>query len=164
MHSNNPYRCYDSLSFGPKSPAISRNCSSAASRSSTISWREDIGIGKIIGFFEAFVSEPEDIEAGFVAVDEFVIVVGSPAAVGTLFGPSRRSLIAILGIVALNELVEVFALQGIGLECEVFVGSEIVDPELLGPWRFACRFLVEEKNVRFHALGIEQPFGRRRSV
>jgi hypothetical protein len=31
--------------------------------------REDIGIGKVVEFFEAFVSEPEDVEAGFVAVD-----------------------------------------------------------------------------------------------
>jgi hypothetical protein len=27
---------------------------------------ENIGIGEIVGFFEAFVSEPEDVEAGFV--------------------------------------------------------------------------------------------------
>jgi hypothetical protein len=27
---------------------------------------EDIGIGKIVGFFEAFFPEPEDVEAGLV--------------------------------------------------------------------------------------------------
>jgi hypothetical protein len=32
---------------------------------------EYIGIWKIVGVFEAFVSEPEDVEAGFVAADEF---------------------------------------------------------------------------------------------
>jgi hypothetical protein len=30
---------------------------------------EDIRVGEIVGFFEAFISEPEDVEAGFVAVD-----------------------------------------------------------------------------------------------
>jgi hypothetical protein len=36
-----------------------------------------VGVGKVVGFFEAFVSEPEDVEAGLVAVDEvFVIVAG----------------------------------------------------------------------------------------
>ena len=30
---------------------------------------ENVEIGKIVGFFQAFVSEPEDVEAGFVAVD-----------------------------------------------------------------------------------------------
>jgi hypothetical protein len=29
---------------------------------------EDVRIEKIVGFFEAFVSEPEDVEAGFVAL------------------------------------------------------------------------------------------------
>jgi hypothetical protein len=29
---------------------------------------ENVGIGEIIGVFEAFVSEPEDVEAGLVAV------------------------------------------------------------------------------------------------
>jgi hypothetical protein len=28
---------------------------------------ENVGIGKIVGVFEAFISEPEDVEAGFVA-------------------------------------------------------------------------------------------------
>jgi hypothetical protein len=31
---------------------------------------EHVEIGKIIGFFEAFVSEPEDIKAGFVPVEK----------------------------------------------------------------------------------------------
>ena len=63
---------------------------------------------------------------------------------------------AVLWVVALNKFVEVFALQGIGLQGEVLVGSEIVDPELLGPRRFAGRFLIEEENICFYALGIEQ--------
>jgi len=29
---------------------------------------ENVGIGKIVGLFEALVSEPEDVEAGLVAV------------------------------------------------------------------------------------------------
>jgi hypothetical protein len=29
--------------------------------------RENVRIGKVVGFFEAFVSAPEDVEAGFVA-------------------------------------------------------------------------------------------------
>ncbi len=31
--------------------------------------RENVRIGKVVGLFEGFVSEPENIEAGFVAVD-----------------------------------------------------------------------------------------------
>jgi hypothetical protein len=35
---------------------------------------ENIGIGEIVGVFEALVSEPEDVEAGLVAVDEFFAI------------------------------------------------------------------------------------------
>src|SRR6266511_5160895 len=62
----------------------------------------------------------------------------------------------ILWIVALNKFIEVFALQGIGLESEMLVGTEIVDPELLRPRRFTGGFLVKEKNVRLDALRVEQ--------
>src|SRR6266511_6299034 len=63
---------------------------------------------------------------------------------------------SILWIVALNKFVEVFALQWIGFQGEMFVGSEVVDPELLGPRRFTGRLLIEEEDVRFYALRIEQ--------
>jgi hypothetical protein len=33
---------------------------------------QNIGIGKLFGFFEAFVSEPEDVEAGLVAVASLI--------------------------------------------------------------------------------------------
>jgi len=39
---------------------------------------ENIGIGKVVGFFKVFVSEPEDIQAGFVTVDEFSVFVCAP--------------------------------------------------------------------------------------
>jgi hypothetical protein len=37
---------------------------------------ENVGIGKIVGVFEAFVSATEDVEAGFVAADEFFLIFG----------------------------------------------------------------------------------------
>jgi len=37
---------------------------------------ENVGIGKIVGVFEAFVSQPGDVEAGLVTVDEVFVVVG----------------------------------------------------------------------------------------
>jgi hypothetical protein len=41
---------------------------------------EDIRVRKVIGFFEAFVSEPEDFQAAFGAVDEFFVFIRSPSA------------------------------------------------------------------------------------
>jgi hypothetical protein len=90
---------------------------------------DNVRLGEIVGLFQAFVSEPENIQAGFVAVDELFIGVSAPALAGILLRPSRRPLMTVLGIVALDELVEVFALQRVSLESEVFLGSKIVDPE-----------------------------------
>jgi len=36
---------------------------------------ENVGFGKIVGVFEPFVSEPENVETGFVAADEFFTVI-----------------------------------------------------------------------------------------
>jgi len=127
---------------------------------------DDVGVGKIGGVFEGVVFEPEDVEAGFVAGDQLVIIVGAPTAVGFLVGPGGFAIVAIahgplvgpvvMAVVAFHELIEVFALKWIGLEREVLVGAEVVDPELLGPGGLARRFLVEEEHVGFHALRIEE--------
>ena len=93
---------------------------------------------------------------GFVASDQLVIIVGTPAAIRFLLGPRGLALVAIGRVVALHELVEVFALQRIGLEREVFVDSKVVDPDLLGPRCLARRLLVEKENVGLHALGIKE--------
>ena len=39
-----------------------------------ISSARTLGSGEIVEFFRAFVSEAKDVEAGFVAVDEFLAV------------------------------------------------------------------------------------------
>jgi len=36
---------------------------------------ENVGIGKIVGFFEALVCEPDDIEASLVGVNKFLVLV-----------------------------------------------------------------------------------------
>src|SRR5437773_12039033 len=36
---------------------------------------ESIGIGKIVRVLETLLSEPEDVEAGIVAIDELVVVI-----------------------------------------------------------------------------------------
>ncbi|MBI2349924.1 MAG: hypothetical protein HYV00_00295 [Deltaproteobacteria bacterium] len=38
---------------------------------------QDVGIGKVVGFFDAFIFEPEDVEAGLVTGDEFLVVVSA---------------------------------------------------------------------------------------
>jgi len=37
----------------------------------------------------------------------------------------------------------------------MFVGAQVVNPELLGPRFFGGRFAIEEKDIRLYSLGVE---------
>ena len=59
---------------------------------------------------------------------------------------------AVLCVVAGDEVVEVAALQGIFFQGEMFVGAEVVNPKLVCP-RFLCGgFAVEEENIGLNYL------------
>ena len=87
-----------------RSLAISANCSSAASQILHDLGGDDVGRGKIGGVFEGFVFEPEDVEVDLVAFDE--VVVGEALEAFALC-----ALVAVLGVIAGDEVVEVGALQ-----------------------------------------------------
>lgn len=61
---------------------------------------QEVGVGEVGGVFEAFVAEPEDVEAGFVPLDEFFVVEGFEA-------PGFLAFVAVGGVVALDEVFEV---------------------------------------------------------
>jgi len=52
--------------------------------------------------------------------------------------------VAVLRVVAGDELVQVRALEEVGLQREVLVGAQVVDPELLRPRRLGRGLAVEE--------------------
>ena len=58
-------------------------------------------------------------------------------------------------MIAGDEVIQVPAPEGVGLQGEVLIRSEVVDPEGLGPRRFGRGAPIEEEDVRLHALGIE---------
>ena len=66
----------------------------------------------------------------------------------------------VLGVVALDEVLEVFAPEGVCLEREVLVRPKIVDPELVSPGGFAGFFPVEEEDVGLDTLGVEYAGGK----
>ena len=67
---------------------------------------------------------------------------------------------AVLWVVDVEEIFEVFFGEGILFEGEVLVGSQVVNPEFLGPGFFVgSGFAVEEEDIRFHALGVENAGG-----
>jgi hypothetical protein len=65
------------------------------------------------------------------------------------------AVVAVLRVVAGDEVVEVAALEGVFFEREVQVGEELVDPELRRPRRFVRGLAVEEEDVRLDSLRVE---------
>ncbi len=70
------------------------------------------------------------------------------------------ALVAVLGVIAGDEVVEVAALERVFLEREVQVRAQVVDPELLRPRLFLRGLAVEEQDVRLHALRVEDAGGQ----
>ncbi len=105
--------------------------------------RDHLRSRKVLRVLQRFVLEPEDVEARLVACDKFLVAVGAPAAVGVLLRPRGFALVAVLRVVAGDELVQVRALEEIRLQREVLVGPQIVDPELLRPRRLGGGLLVD---------------------
>ena len=123
----------------PKSPVISSSCSRAAWRSTRISPAMTSGAGR---FSEASrLSSAASRCPGWPGpVHQFA--VGEPAELLSL-----RPLRAVVGVVAGHEVVQVVALQGIGLQGEVLVGPQVVDPPPPGGRRLATGPALEEQHV-----------------
>ena len=101
-------------------------------------------IGKARGVFEAFVAEPENVEARLIARDDLVIRERPPSPVGLFLGPGGLAFVAIGGIEAGYEFIVVGSREPVLLQCEMYIGSEIIEPDGLGPRGLAGRAPVCE--------------------
>ena len=68
--------------------------------------------------------------------------------------------VAILSVIAVDKIEEVFVLQGICSEGKVHVRPEVVYPEPICPRRFAGGLAVKEKDIRLDALCVEYACGQ----
>ena len=109
---------------------------------------DDMGWWEVFGVLEAFVAEPGEVEAYLVAGCEFFVGVALEAV-------SFGALVPVVGVVALYEVVEVGSGEGVLLEGEALVGAQIVDPEFSGVGLRGAGLALEEEDVGFDALGIE---------
>ena len=113
---------------------------------------EEGGSREVVAVFEGIVLEPEDVEVGFVAGDDLGVGEFLEALGFLALGDGS-------GVIDGFEVVEVLVGEGIGLEGEVLVGAEVVDPEVFGPGLFAGFLALEEEDVGFDALGVEDAGG-----
>jgi hypothetical protein len=65
------------------------------------------------------------------------------------------SLVTVLSAVAGDEVVEVLARQRVGTQRKVLVGAQVIYPQSLCPMMRAGRFSVEEEDICFDALRVE---------
>ena len=89
---------------------------------------EHIGFRQVFGIFQAFVSQPKDVEIHFVPLGEFFVIECSPTAVGVLLGPGGFAFAVFLGLKHFTNSSKSARLSGIGFQCEVHVGPQIVNP------------------------------------
>src|SRR5581483_1914561 len=109
--------------------------------------------GEVVGPLQALVAQPEEVEAELVAFEQFFVAEGAETF-------ALLTLVAILSMIAGDKIVEVAALELVGTQGEVHVGTQIVDPESLGLHVGAGLALVEEEDVGFDALRVKDAGGQ----
>ena len=86
--------------------------------------RQHLGRRQVIGVFQAFILEPENVQAGLVPLHQLFVAEGlEPLA---LF-----PLMPVLWIITLYEVLQIVELERVGLESEVLVSPQVVYPELI---------------------------------
>src|SRR5690606_21713533 len=117
--------------------------------------RNDIRLRQVRRGLERLVPQPEDVEARLVPGNQLLVRERAPATLRVGVAPGCRAGLSLAGPVAFDELVEIRSPERIGLEREVLVRPQVVDPQPLRPWPLGARLLVKEEDVRLDTLGVE---------
>ena len=109
---------------------------------------------------QGFILHPENVQAGFVPLQDFLDRESSEAPVRVIRGPGLHAIVAVLGVIAADKVLQIGIGHRVLLECKVNVGSEIIYPDLLRLHLRAGRTLVEEQHIRLDARLIEYARGQ----
>jgi hypothetical protein len=113
--------------------------------------RDFVGRGQVVNILKAFIPQPENIQIQFVAGGQFFI--------GKSLEPlCLLALLAVAGMVALCEVVQILALQGVCFQGKVHVGAKVVNPGFLRP-RILGFFAQPPEKVYFR-ISPKSPQGR----
>ena len=116
--------------------------------------RQAIQIGK------GLVLDPEDVQAGLVPRKNIGNVEFAPATIRVILAPCFVALVAILRMIASDEILEIGILHRVLLQCKVDIRTEIVDPHGLRLRIGAGRTLVEENDVCLYTRLVEDACGQ----
>ena len=64
---------------------------------------QHIRIRQIVGFFQAFIPEPEYVKVYLIALQQLFVVEHAPAAIGGLVAPGRLAAVAVGGVIAFGS-------------------------------------------------------------
>ena len=109
---------------------------------------------------QGFILHPENVQAGFVPLQDFLDRESSEAPVRVIRGPGLHAIVAVLGVIAADKVLQIGIGHRVLLECKVNVGSEIIYPDLLRLHLRAGWTLVEEQHIRLDARLIEYARGQ----
>jgi hypothetical protein len=85
--------------------------------------RNHIGRRQVVRVSKAFIFEPKNVEARLVSRNQLIIAVSAPTTVGVCLALRRAPLVAVGRVVERHKLIEVFALERVGLKREVLIGA-----------------------------------------
>lgn len=107
--------------------------------------RQHVGVGEVVTVLQDLVLQPEDVQADLVARQQVVIGEGAEAL-------RLLPVVPVLRMVALDKVPQVVEGQRVGLQREVHIRAQVVNPQPLGPRPLPRRAAVEEEHVRLHRI------------
>lgn len=111
---------------------------------------QDIRVRQVVQVREAFVLDPGDVQAGLVSGDDILVRELPPSSFGILlYIEGFLAFIDVGRVIAVDEVSEVFKLQWVLFQGEVYVGPEIIEPDISGPGIFGGRLVVKKQHICF---------------
>ncbi len=117
--------------------------------------RQHLRLGQMGRVLQAFVAQPENVQADLIAGQQFLVSEAAPAPLGVIFAPGGPALVPVGRVEAAHKIVKMGPGQRVLLEGEVLVGPQIVNPQFPGPGSRAAGPAVEEEDVGLDPLGVE---------
>ena len=119
-----------------------------------------IRCGQAVQVRKRFVLDPEDIQTGFIPVQNFLNGEFPPAAIRVILRPCLMALMPVLRMEAGDKILQIGVRHGMLLQREMDVGAEVVHPHLFRLPLRAGGALVKENHVCLDARLIENPSGQ----
>lgn len=115
---------------------------------------------QVVQISQSLVLDPEDIQAGFVPIEDLLGGKPPPAAIRVVLAPGLVALIAVFRVVALDEVFQILIGHWVLFQGKVQIGPQIVEPDFLGLPLRAGGALIKEDYICLDAGLVEDSGGQ----